>query len=188
MFTRNLALIADFSDCLDLVMHRTYGCRIKDIRKIDNYSVVSWSMLNKDFTHIGTEVTFESLLSASNEFYQHMSGLSAKVKESPEIPAEEQVGYMVYLFYKELLAVLHRLKFYAMADVCRQLSGMGNKTVIRSMSYSSVLACTSEEFNDAVILHQLDGTYEDYSVPFRTYKPYEYAGEVLRKDELAWGI
>ena len=187
-FTRNLALIADFSDCLDLVMHRTYGCRIKDIRKIDNYSVVSWSMLNKDFTHIGTEVTFESLLSASNEFYQHMSGLSAKVKESPEIPAEEQVGYMVYLFYKELLAVLHRLKFYAMADVCRQLSGMGNKTVIRSMSYSSVLACTSEEFNDAVILHQLDGTYEDYSVPFRTYKPYEYAGEVLRKDELAWGI
>ena len=67
--------------------------------------------------------------------------------------------------------MLHRLKFYAMADVCRQLSGMGNKTVIRSMSYSSVLACTSEEFNDAVILHQLDGTYEDYSVPFRTYKP-----------------
>ena len=145
-------------------------------------------MLNRDFTHIGTEVTFESLLSASNEFYQYISGLSTKVKESPEIPAEEQVGYMVYLFYKELLAVLHRLKFYAMADVCRQLSDMGNKTVIRSMSYSSVLACTSEEFNDAVILHQLDGTYKDYSVPFRTYKPYEYAGEVLRKGELAWGI
>lgn len=187
-FSRNLALIADFSDCLDFVMHRAYGCRIGDIRRIDNYSIVSRSLLERDFSCIGSEVTFERLLGASNEFYQKMSDISAKVKENPGIPADEQVFYMVYLFYRELLSILHRLKFYAVADVCRQLSVQGNKAVIRSMNYSSVLACVSEEFNDVVLLHQIDGTFDDYEVPFRTYKPYEYLGEVLRRDELVRGI
>ncbi len=187
-FYTNLALIVDFSGCLDFIMHRGYGCRIRDIRKIKDYNVVSRSLLNRDFARIGTEVTFDSLLSASNEFYQQMSDLSTRVQENLEIPKDEQVPYMIYEFYRKLLSVLHRLKFYVMADVCRQLSAKGNKTVIRSMSYSSVLACTSEVFNDVVKLHQLDGTFDDYEVPFRTYKPYEYIGEVLRRDELAWGI
>ena len=67
--------------------------------------------------------------------------------------------------------------------------------MIRSMSYSSVLATVPVQYDKIITLHQLDTgidsgkpKIEDYQVQARSYKPYEYMGEVIRQNEFSWKI
>lgn len=187
-------MIADFSDCLDYVLHRAYGCKIDDVRKIENYSAISRALLNFDFAGLDHQTTFECLMSASNE----LNGALAKISEEAEnqdLLASDKVTWVIYNFYSNVLSTLADIKYYTTMCICRNQREMeGDKGVIRSISYSSVLATVPIKYDKVITLHQLEEggvatpghKIDDYNVTFRSYKPYEYVGEVIRQNEFNW--
>lgn len=176
-------MICDFSECLDYVLHRAYHCKIDDIRKIEGYDEISRSILNNDFSLSG-DVKFDRLLNASQELRNAFAELS---KESEVITScEERLSWVIFQFYKTVLSTLSDIKYYVALDVCQQISKLcGQKGIIRSVNYSSVLATVSTRFDEVVNIHQLSGSFDDYQIVFRTYRPYEYVGEVLRRNDFA---
>lgn len=179
-------LIVDFSDCLDYVLHRTFGCKIEDIRGIDRYEDISWAILNNDFSRLDTDVTFDRLLSSSKELSSAFAKLSKAAKSNNEISVNDQASWVAYQFYVTVLLTLCPLKFYTAMEVCNNLSIVGGqKGTVRSQNFSSVIATVHAKFSEPVVLHQIDGTFDDYSLIVRSYAPYEYLGEVIRKNELS---
>lgn len=192
-YCRPYVMIADFSDCLDYVLHRRYGCKISDIRGIDNYSAISRALLNFDFASLDHKATFDALLSASPELRAALMRIAEEADEQ-DVGAADKAIWVIYRLYCQILSELATVKFYTMMCVCRDKGEMdGDKGVIRSMNYSSVLATVPVKYDKVVTLHHLpDGAcvpthkVEDYQVPFRSYKPFEYVGEVIRRNEFSW--
>lgn len=193
--SRGYVMILDFSDCLDYVLHRLYGCKIDDIRKIKDYSRVSRALLNFNFASLDHQATFDDLMSVSNELRGALAHLADEA-EHKDLASNDKAIWVIYRFYSEVLSHLSDVKYYVTMCICRNYLEMeGDKGVIRSMSYSSVLATVPVQYDKIITLHQLDTgidsgkpKIEDYQVQARSYKPYEYMGEVIRQNEFSWKI
>lgn len=189
-FSKNYVMIMDFSLALDYVLHRLYKCKMEDIRKIEDYDLISSAILNCSFDNVDSNFTFQRLMSVSDELAMAVARLSEKAKENTSLPINKQVSWMVYQFYKDILSELNRVKFYAMMMVCSKIQRIAeHKGVIRSESFSTILATTDVRINEMVELVQSNRKEVlPYGVSVRSYAPFEYMGEVVRKNEFAWRI
>lgn len=176
---KSFSIIVDFSNCLDLVLAEAFGCRLEDIRKIDNYDEVSRSILNYDFENI-PDVTFASLIEASEQIEKVFTTLSRKCQEQNMLYSD-RLYWVVFNFYQKILETVGKLKSYVMVKVSKDLSVMsGSKVVYRSMNYSTAVATGDVLFNEMVTLHYKDKDIPDYDIAFRSYKTFEYLGEEIR--------
>lgn len=178
--SREFALVSDFSNCLDLALHSVYGCKVEDIRKCRNYSEISRAITNYDFSTLG-DSEFADLLDTSEELRKAFSELSLK-SQKEDIYYHDRLKWIVFQFYKTVLCELSLIKYFAMLQVCIQSSGSHRKGVIHSVSYSSIMAASEYSFNEIVTLQMPSGL--EYDVAFRTFKPFEYTGEVLRHENV----
>lgn len=182
-------LICDFSECLDYILHKTCLCDMEAIRSIEDYKTISKAILNCDFNAINTDYTFEKLISVSPELQNYILHISSEVKKDASVSTKDQVSWIVYTMYREWLSNLQMLKFYVTYYICKYGLKNPSNNVIRSYSYSAVVASIGQEFEDSITLHSISGKdpskYSDYKINVRTYKPYEYAGEVLRRNEFS---
>lgn len=190
-YGHGFTLIIDFSLCLDYVLHRAYGCSINSIRSIDGYDEISNAILNKNFSNLDIKITFSLLYNSSKEIRTEVSLLRRMVEETKEIGTsiDSQVSWIMYQFYSRILSVLSSVKFYTAVEIASDtfLNG-GRKGIIRSQNFSSVIVTVGRRYAEPVTLHSLEGGFDDYSLVVRSYAPYEYLGEVLRRSEFNRGI
>lgn len=188
-YNHGFTWIADFSKSLDYLLHRLYRCDMASIRKIEDYDLISASIMNCNFTRIDSTVTFERLLNASDELLYAIGKLSLKAKEEESLNVNNQVSWMIFQFYKSIILELHDIKYYTMMMLCASPElGLEKKGVIRSNNFSSIVATASKRFDGIVTIHQNDNSVEDYQIAVRSYAPYEYLGEVVRNNEFTWKI
>ncbi len=186
-YVHGYIMIADFSRSLDYVLHRQYGCKMQDIRGIEDYDLISSSILNCNFDKVDSQITFDRLLKASPELCNGISQLSEVASKNEELSVDNQVSWMIYTFYQEILSMLSNVKYYTMMMLCTNSEVYRhNKGAIRSSSYSSIIATIDCRFDDEVTLHQNNDKIDDYKIIVRSYAPYEYLGEVLRNNEFTW--
>lgn len=179
--SKSYASILDFSNCLDFALMYSYGCKLEDIRKIDDYEKISKAILNYDFEQVGN-VCFSSLIEASDELQKAFVELSNRAK-AQDMYYNDRLPWMIYRFYDKILSDLSLVKFYVMVVICNHLEKtVGRKGVIRSMNFSSVMATTDDLVNEKIFISYEKLGIKDYPVPIRTYRPFEYVGEVLRQD------
>jgi len=178
-------MVADYGDCLDYILHRLCGCKLRDIRKIEDYSLISRAILGNDLRDAG-DIPLSRLLFASSELKQYFAALTDKGADSFS-GHDDQVSWVAYKFYSEVLSLLGFIKFYTTVVVCNSFLGtFGRKGIIRSTSYSKIAATVSGIFDEVVTIHDLDNpNIEDYKVVYRTFRPYEYLGEVITKNEFS---
>lgn len=186
-YAKNYVLIVDFSQSLDYFLHRIYKCNMKDIRKIQDYDLISSTILNCRFDKVNQQMTFGRLMEASPEFLNGVLQLSATARKDYQLGSNTQVHKMAYDFYRKILEVVDSIKSYVSMVLCSspEICKGGDKGVIRSLSYSSVVLTVDNRYDGEVLLHQLSGEFEDYKIIVRSYAPYEYLGEVLR-NESTW--
>lgn len=188
-YTQGYVLILDFSQALDYILHRLYRCKIEDIRRIEGYNNISASILNYNFDRMSSQITFERLLNASDELLVAISALSKIVKEKGTLSQQRQVQWMIFKFYSSVLSELHRVKYYSMMMLCASAEVATEKRgVIRSSNYSSIVATISHRIEGVLTIHQNNNIFDDYEIPIRSYLPFEYLGEVVRKNVSTWQI
>lgn len=188
-YTQGYVWIADFSKSLDYVLHRLYRCNMEQIRKIEDYDLISGSIMNCNFSRMDSTITFERLLHASDELLYAIGRLSKEAKEKESLNVNNQVSWMIFQFYKSIISELHDVKYYTMMMLCAANGlGLEKKGVIRSNNFSSIVATASRRFDGMVTIHQKDSSIEDYQIAVRSYAPYEYLGEVIRNNEFTWKI
>lgn len=178
-------LVADYSSCLDYILHRLYGCKISDIRAIDDYDRISKAILSYDFKN-ASDIPLSRLILASDELSTYFASLAYESKDEI-LECNDRISWMAYQFYKDVLSTLGFIKFYTTVVLCNSFMSLaGRKGIIRSTSFSKIAAASSVMFNDVVKIHDRSSdNIEDYEIVYRTYCPYEYFGEVIIKDELS---
>lgn len=170
-YCKEYTVIIDFSNALDYILHRSFGCNLNDIHKIKQYMHVSQSMLNYDFSKTA-DMNFGILFDISPELNEHLATYLKQAEES-NIGVDARMPTVVYRFYTEILSNLSSVKDYVITYLhAKQPKG---SFVYRSKNFSSVLASSDYPIEETLELVQ-DG-FETYTVKAHSYRQFEYARE-----------
>ena len=163
-------ILFDFSDCLDYVLHRIFGCDPRDVRKLGSYEDISYAFLNYDFSRVG-DVPFGVLFGLSSQLDEGFAKMQKCLGGEDGI--DSMKSQFLYRFFSEVLGMLTNVKDYMVTYLNLKLSD--RRFVCRSKSFSSVIVTSDKPFEEEVILHQ-DG-FTDCIVMPRCYSMLEYAKE-----------
>lgn len=166
-YCKKYTTVFDFSDKLDYVLHRIYGCSTEKVRGIPQYSKVSRAMLNYDFSEV-EDVGFDILFNISDKIFEDFVKISNELSDCTS--AEEQLSLTVFQFYAKLLQVLSNVKDYAVSSIT--LSQPDKSFVYRSKSFSSSIASSDFPLNEDLVLRQ-EG-FENCVVAVKSYEPFEW--------------
>ena len=161
---QDFVMIADYSLCLDYILHRLCGCQMDEIRRIP----------------------FSRLALASDKVGSYLASLAYDCQDQI-LDVSDRTSWVIYKFYMDIFDILSIIKFYTTVVICNSfLSKFGRKGIIRSTTYSKVLATVSGKFDEVVTIHDTaDNNIQDYKIVYRTYSPFEYLGEVITKNEFS---
>lgn len=182
---QDFVMIADYSLCLDYVLHRLCGCQMDEIRRIDDYAKISRAILTYDFLEV-SEIPFSRLALASDKVGSYLASLAYDCQDQI-LDVSDRTSWVIYKFYMDIFDILSIIKFYTTVVICNSfLSKFGRKGIIRSTTYSKVLATVSGKFDEVVTIHDTaNSDIQDYKIVYRTYSPFEYLGEVITKNEFS---
>lgn len=166
-YCKQYTVVIDFSDHLDYVLHRIYGCSTEKVRRIPNYSKISRAMLNYDFTEVDG-IGFDVLFSVSDKILEDFTKTAGELSDC--MNTEEQLSLTVFRFYSKLLQVLSNVKDYVITSI--SMEQPEKSFVYRSKSFSSSIA-SSDYFLEGDIILKQDG-FESCTVPIRSYKACEW--------------
>lgn len=184
-YTKIWMMYLDLSDALDFVMERAFNCDRTMIREIPNYSDISKRLLSYNVAN-ATErlnVLFQSEEVVCKVYVPILNEIGASI--SMNTSSDDKVTALLYKFYAKLLETVAGIRDYVIADI--QMNNRGS-VVYRSKNYCAGICTSDVDLACDVILHS--NRWEDYSIPLRTYKTFEWTREVVtdetRRDIFNW--
>lgn len=175
-YCRPYTVVIDFSYALDYILHRLSGCKVENIRKMNNYNEVSFNIMNLNFTKLHN-INFSDLFRLDDNLANYLNSLLHKV--SAEYASHNKiVNEFCLAFYKEIITEVTKLKDYCTIYL---KNAHKDQLVYRSKSYATSILTSNIKIEDEFEI--ISGTNEIYKIPIKSFSCLEYA---LQEGELLW--
>ena len=174
---KKYTVIVDLSDRLDYILHRLTGCPTAKVRALDNYSLISRSILNLDYDSLQS-VRLGDIANIDESVASWLTQLLIDLNSETNLCDREKLDMLLLRFYRSIVQEANRIKNYVIMYIRHKFDNV----IIRSKSVSSVIATTDAELDNVCILYDSDNPdFEECQITIHSLRPMEfYTGGVYR--------
>lgn len=124
----------DFSECLDLVLHNTFGCSLENIRKIPDYLRISKAILSYDNDRMA-EICFSSLFGVDPKLDEYFAKKSFEL-EGQFTNIDDAVSELIIDFSNKVYNGVGAIRDYT---VVRMRKGVKGQFIYKSKKTAAAL-------------------------------------------------
>lgn len=173
-YAKPYTVLLDFKDELAYFLHLLSGCKVENIRAIENYQQLSRSLLTYDQAALErfNITALMGLDPALDSFFVILLGGVSCNRKHSIWTMEDVTNEFAYKFYITLMDCVSETRDYVAVCMCRCSNG---QIVYRSKGYSDAILSSDTAFTEPVNIFRQSSGREIMTIHPQCYELYQYA-------------